>query len=65
MHEGVVGQKVDAIDEVRQIDPSQLMSAADGTAPIAGSRFVTAVTADLVMLIDTSLVLSDLGFHVG
>ncbi len=47
-----VGLRVDAIEEVRQIDPSQMTTARAGSDPIAGSRFVKALTADTVMLID-------------
>lgn len=56
-----IGFKVDTIDQVRQIDPAQLVSATDGAAPIPGSRFVKALTADTVILIDTSAALSHLG----
>jgi chemotaxis signal transduction protein len=56
-----IGLRVETIDEVRQIDPSQLVSAGSGAAPIPGCRFVKALTADTVILIDTSAALSGLG----
>ena len=54
-----VGLRVDAIEEVRQIDPSQLTTARASSDPIAGSRFVTALTADTVMLIDVRAALAE------
>ena len=56
-----IGLKVDRVDHVRQIDPAQVVSARDGAAPIAGSRFVRALTADTVMVIDTRAALAQLG----
>lgn len=56
-----IGFKVDTIDQVRQIDPAQLVSANDSEVPIPGSRFVKALTADTVIVIDTSAALSHLG----
>jgi chemotaxis signal transduction protein len=59
-----IGLKIDTIDEVRQIDPAQLVSTGTGAATIPGSRFVKALTADTVILIDTNAVLSSLGLAV-
>lgn len=55
-----MGLRVDRIEQVRQIDPVQLLSGTDGAAPIHGSRFVKALTADTVMLLDAGAVLSHL-----
>lgn len=55
-----IGFKVDRVEQVRQIDPAQLVSASDGGAPIAGSRFAKALTADTVMLLDTAAALAEL-----
>lgn len=58
-----VGLRVDSIDEVRQIDPSQLVPAG-GAEPIPGSRVVKALTADTVILIDTVAAVSGLGLEI-
>lgn len=54
-----IGIRVDNVEEVRQIDPARLTTA-DGTA-IAGARFVKALTADTVMLLDARAALAQLG----
>ncbi len=64
-----IGLRIETIDEVRQIDPAQLVSTGKGStgnavATIPGSRFVKALTADTVILIDTNAVLSSLGLAV-
>ena len=59
-HNRAVGFKVDRVDEVRQIDPAQLVSANNGTESVPGSRFVKAITRDTVILIDTSAAVSHL-----
>jgi purine-binding chemotaxis protein CheW len=53
-----IGLRVDAIEDVRQIDASQLTTAPTASDPVAGSRFVKALTADTVMLIDTAAALA-------
>jgi purine-binding chemotaxis protein CheW len=55
-----VGFKVDRVDHVRQIDPAELVSANDAKS-VPGSRFVKALTADTLILIDTTATLSSLG----
>jgi chemotaxis signal transduction protein len=55
-----MGLRVDRIEQVRQVDPVQLLPGTDGAAPIHGSRFVKALTADTVMLLDAGAVLSHL-----
>jgi len=59
----VIGLRVDTLEEVRQVDPAELVSG-DRGARIPGSRFVKALTADTVILIDTHAVLSGLGFEL-
>ena len=51
---------MDRVDQVRQLDPALLVSAREGVAPMPGSRFVKALTADTVIVIDASAVLSHL-----
>jgi purine-binding chemotaxis protein CheW len=61
LRHGGIGLKVDAVDEVRQVDPATLLTGRDGAALIPGSRFVRALTADGVILIDIGAALSGLG----
>jgi purine-binding chemotaxis protein CheW len=51
---GRIGLRIDGIDEVRRIDPADLRPVTGGTMPAPGSRFVKAVTADAVILIDAT-----------
>jgi purine-binding chemotaxis protein CheW len=59
-HGAVLGFKVDRIEQVREIDPSQLISSGDGTTPLAHSAFVKGLTADTLILIDVAAALSHL-----
>ncbi|MGH9144218.1 MAG: chemotaxis protein CheW [Vicinamibacterales bacterium] len=59
--QGGVGLKVDTIDQVCQVDHARMLSARDGVSLIPGARFVKALTADGVILIDIGAVLSGLG----
>lgn len=56
-----IGFKVDAIDQVCQIDPSDFVSTGDDGATIPGSRFIKGLTADGLILLDTGAALSHLG----
>ena len=56
----VIGVRIETVEGVRQIDPAQLTSPAAGAAPIAGARFVKALTADTMILVDTDAALSSL-----
>ena len=59
--ERAVGLRIETIDEVRQVDPAQLVPVGSGAAPIPGSRFAKALTADTVILLDAHAALSSLG----
>lgn len=54
-----VGIRVDSVEDVRQVDPARLTTA-DGRV-IAGTRFVKALTADTVILLDAREALAQLG----
>jgi purine-binding chemotaxis protein CheW len=58
---GTIGLGVERIEGVREIDPAKLLPAGSGTASLSGSRYVKAVTTDMVIMIDTNAVLSGLG----
>jgi chemotaxis signal transduction protein len=61
--DGGIGLRVEAIDDVRQVDRVDLVSIGDNAAPIPGSRFVKALAADNLILLDMTAALSGLGWQ--
>ena len=57
-HGRTVGFKVDTVENVREIDPTHL--AAAGNTPLAGARFVKALTADGVIVVDARAAIAHL-----
>jgi purine-binding chemotaxis protein CheW len=55
-----IGLKVDSVEEVRQLDPAQLVSKTGDAEGITHSSFVKAVTPDTLILLDVVAVLSHL-----
>lgn len=59
-HGAAIGFRVDTIDGVRRIDPAQ-MNADSARTSMAGSRFVKALVAGTLILIDTTAAVTALG----
>lgn len=59
-HGSVLGLKVDGIEQVREIDPAQMISTGEGSTPIARSPFVKGLTTDTLILLDVAAALSHL-----
>jgi purine-binding chemotaxis protein CheW len=59
--DGVLGVKVDRIEQVLEIDPA-VLSSGDATSSVIHSPFVKGLTADTLILIDVAAALSHL-FH--
>ena len=59
-----IGLRIEAIDDICQIDATPRTPAGSDGASAPGSRFVKALAADTIILIDTNAVLSSLGLAV-